>query len=190
MFHLAFCMIVFSNIFIFTRFLPNQGVLCSLCLYYELLVLLELQDFLPCASVWASRQNEAAHGTVSCTPLQNYKRVIAVFKKSWFVDTCAGNRLYFYPNGNGFSFLVIAVQFFQGIFELYFNIRLVQKTSLFQSQMCMLLLLSSCHMVFCNCSLQKREHTDKNSHGGTAMRPLVFMLHNTQMFVLGGIGKV
>lgn len=64
----------------------------ALILCYELLILLELKDVLLCVSVWASRQNEIAHGSVLCIPLENYKRVIAVFKKCWFVDVCAGNR--------------------------------------------------------------------------------------------------
>lgn len=185
MFHMTFCMIVFSTIVIFTRFLPNRGIFYSLSLYSEL-----LKDFLLYVSMWASRQNEIAHGTVLCIPLQNYKQVIAVFLKCWFVDVCAGNKLYFYPNGNGFSFLVIAVQFLQGIFELYFNTRVVQKTSLFQRQMCMLFFLSNCHVVFCNSSLLKRKCMDKNSNGRTEMRPFIFMLQNTQPFELGGIGKV
>lgn len=79
MFHSAFCIIVFSNILILARFLTNQRIFCSLSLYYELLILLELEDFLLCVNLWASRQNEIAHGTVLSIPLQNYKLVIAVF---------------------------------------------------------------------------------------------------------------
>lgn len=199
-FHSAFCMIVFSNVLIFKRFLPNEGIFCSLSLYSELLILLELKDFLLCVYGPADRMRQlmvvfyASHWRTT-SRLQQFLKNVGLQMSVLEVDSIFTQFLPvffcdYYPNGHGSSFLVIAVQFFQGTFELYFNTRVVYKTSLFQRQVCMLFLLSNCNVVFCSFSLLKRKCMDKNSHRGTAMRPLIFLLHNTQMFVLGRVGKV